>query len=258
VRPFAEYAKAWDDLLGACDCHPREALLTDTECRLMDARDELFTMVHSGPNADIFLALQARHIFGAIGEHAEQINASSYRPVFAVLQSYASDIFVLAVTRLLEREKNYPLRSVHGVLEFLRVHASEIPLKEPVFVIQALLRLGYESDAFGGAGQTAAVVGVLLGRLPHYADNVALDALRTLRDKRIAHPERLEAESLPTTTWEDAETLLKIPIEALAVCGAYLSTGYVDNEGHLFMDSDAQMAANSIRRLLGEIGILPS
>ena len=115
----------------------------------MDARNKLSTMVNDGPFADIFLALQARHIFVAIGEHAERINASSFQPVFATLQTYASDSFVLAITRLLEREKRFPLQSVHGVLEFLKAHASEISLKQPVFLQQAMERLGYQSDAFG-------------------------------------------------------------------------------------------------------------
>ena len=52
--------------------------------------------------------------------------------------------------------------------------------------------------------------------------------------------------------------MLKIPIEALAVCGAYLSTAYVDDQGHLFIETEIQTAANATRRLLREIGIVPS
>lgn len=224
----------------------------------MDARNELLTMVNEGPFADIFLALQARHIFVAIGEHAERINASSFQPVFATLQTYASDGFVLAITRLLEREKSgFPLQSAHGVLKFLKAHASEIPLMQPALLRQAIERLGYQSDAFGeGESQTAAVVDALLGRLPRASENTALDTLKTLRDKRIAHPERRKAESLPATTWENAEALLKIPIEALAVCGAYLSIAFVDSEGRLTTNSDAQTAAIAMRRLLRQSGIV--
>jgi hypothetical protein len=181
----------------------------------------------SGPRRAVyrhFFALQARHIFVTIGEHAERINASSFQPVFATFQAYAS----------------------------------EIPLREPVFLEQALARLGCRLDAFGEASRTADVVDLLLRRLPHYSENAALNALRTLREKRIAHPERLEANSLPTTTWENAETLLKIPIEALAVCGAYLSYAYVDDQGRLFMDTDVRTAATATRRLLRETGIVPS
>jgi len=222
----------------------------------MAAADAFLTMVHDGPFADIFRALQAKEIFATIGEHAGKINASSFQPVFATLQSYASDSFVLAVTRLLDRERNqYQLQSTHGVLKFLKAHIEEIPLKEPVFVRQAGMRLGYRIDSF--EENPTAIVDVLMDRLPHPDENLALNQLKALRDKRIAHPERISAESLPAPTWESAMTLLKIPTEALAVSGAYTSTGFVDNQGRLLIDSDAKRAAFATLRLLREIDIAP-
>ncbi len=223
----------------------------------MDITNEFSVMVNAGPQTDLFFALQARQMFIVIGEHADAINASTFQPVFATLQAYASDSFVLAVNRLLEREKTYPLQSIHGVLSFLRAHSSELPIREPAFLEQALTRLGYRAGAFGGGSeQTAAVAEALLERLPQASENVALDALKTLRDKRIAHPERVKAEFLPTTTWESAGTLLKIPTEALAVCGAYLSIAFVDSDGHSFAESDARVAAFSTHRLLRQSGIV--
>ena len=108
----------------------------------MSAIDDLTGILRNGLASDIFLAMQARNIFVKIGEHADQVNASSFQPVFATLQGYASDAFVLAITRLLDRERNYPLQSAHGALVFLKVHASEIPPKQTGIVQQALVRLG--------------------------------------------------------------------------------------------------------------------
>jgi len=39
---------------------------------------------------------------------------------------------------------------------------------------------------------------------------------------RIGHPERIAVELLPTMTFQDTETLLRIPLKVLAVCGVYL------------------------------------
>jgi hypothetical protein len=222
-----------------------------------NAASEMLQIVQEGPFTDIFLALQARHLVQAIGEHADGINTSSFKPLFAAVQSHAADCFILAVTRLLEREgSRYPLQSVQGALLYLRAHATQLPLREPVFLEQSMDRLGYwpQLEALHGAQLTEAVVDALLGRLPHLAENNALNALKTLRDKRIAHPERVRVESLPATTWEDADTLLKIPIEALAVLGGYFSTAYVDNQGRLLTDTDSQVAANAMRRLVRGIG----
>jgi hypothetical protein len=227
----------------------------------MDAQQQLRSMVADGLASDIFRAIESRHLFEAIGEHAERVNESSYRPTFAALQWYASDQFALAITRLLERQnRSYPLQSAHGVLEFLRLHASEITIQEPVFLMQSMQRLRTwfgTVESTSGAEQTAAAVEILAGRLPRHEENVALRSLRALRDKRIAHPERLSVESLPGTTFQDAETLLKIPMEVLAVCSAYLGIAYVDSYGAFMMDSDAKRPANATRRLLRDIGVAP-
>jgi hypothetical protein len=219
----------------------------------MEARSEFKRMVMEGIHADLFLALESRHLFEEIGTHAEQINASSFMPVFAVLQGYASTNFILAITRLLERAGNrYALQSVEGTLTYLKAHQDSIPLAQPIWLEQVAERFGYPS-AF--ASTPYALIDMLLQRLPHHEENDALDKLKRLRDKRIAHPEQIAADSIAPATWESAVTLLKIPREALAVCGAYLSTGYVDNLGALLMESEAQRAASATRRTLRELKI---
>jgi hypothetical protein len=173
--------------------------------------------------------------------------------MLAVLQSYASAEFALAVTRLLERQREtYELHSVHGVLMFLRDNAQNITVEQPLWVQQSMERLGlWECVPHEpGPEQSRAVVDALLSRLPHYTNSQPLKALKELRDKRIAHPERVTPEGIPTTSWAKALKLLEIPVEALGVCGAYTSTAYVDDKGQFMMEADAARAGNATRRLL--------
>ena len=166
----------------------------------------------------------------------------------------ASAEFVLAVTRLLERQgKQYELHSVHGVLMFLNDNAQDITVQQPYWIQQSMERLGMWTRVphEPGVGQTHAVVDALLSRLPDHNNSEALKALKELRDKRIAHPERATPEGIPTTTWAEALKLLEIPVVALGVCGAYTSTAYVDDQGRFMMDADAARAGNATRRLLG-------
>ena len=218
-----------------------------------DPVQELKRLVSDGISTDIYLAHEAHGIFRAIGERVPNANASTYQPMLAVLQTYASAEFVLAVTRLLERQREtYELHSVHGVLMFLRDNSPNIPVEQPQWVQQSMERLGlwecvpHES----GPEQTRAVVDALLSKLPHYTNSEPLKALKDLRDKRIAHPERVTPEGIPTTSWAKALKLLEIPVEALGVCGAYTSTAYVDDKGQFMMGADAARAGNATRRLL--------
>ena len=214
---------------------------------------ELVRLVSDGISTDIYLAHEAHGIFRTIGERAPSATASTYQPMLVALQAYASAEFVLAVTRLLERERGkYELHSVHGVLMFLRDNAQVIRARQPLWIQQSMRRLGAWNEVphEPGREQTRAVVDALLSRLPHHTNNAALNALKELRDKRIAHPERAKPEGLPTTSWSEALKLLDMPLEALGVCGAYTSTAYVDDNGKYMMDADAARAGSATRRLL--------
>jgi hypothetical protein len=220
---------------------------------------ELNRLVIEGISTDIYLALEAHGIFRTIGERIPAANASTYQPMLVALQAYASAEFVLAVTRLLERQRSYELHSVHGVLTFLRDNAQDIPVQQPIFIEQSMQRLGVWDSipAEAGIEQTCAVVEALVLMLPHYAESASLNALKSLRDKRIAHPERSKPTGLPTTSWEEALKLLEVPREALAVCGAYTNVAYVDSTGRLMTDGDAARAGAATRRIL-ELSVLPS
>jgi hypothetical protein len=220
---------------------------------IANPKQELTRLVSDGISTDIYLAHEAHGIFRTIGERAPSATASTYQPMLVALQAYASAEFVLAVTRLLERERGtYELHSVHGVLMFLRDNAQDIPVRQPQWIQQSMERLGAWDRVphEPGPEQTRGVVDVLMSQLPHHANSAALSALKELRDKRIAHPERAKPEGLPTTSWSEALKLLDIPLEALGVCGAYTSTAYVDDNGKYMMDSDAARAGNATRRLL--------
>jgi hypothetical protein len=217
------------------------------------AATELNRLVSEGIAADIYLAHEAHGIFKTIGENVAAAEASTYQPMLVALQSYASAELVLAITRLLERQgQRYELHSVHGTLMYLRDHAADIPIREPIFLQQAMERLGLRNQVPHEAGekQTLAVVDALVSTLPHHTNSTALKALKDLRDKRIAHPERAKPEGIETTTWDEALKLLRIPTEALAVFGAYTSTAYVDNEGRLFVETDAARAGVATSRIL--------
>ena len=185
---------------------------------------ELNRLVTDGIYTDIYLALEAHHIFRSIGERVPSANASTYQSMLVALQAYASAEFVLAATRLLERQRRaYELHSVHGVLTFLGDHAHDIPVQEAVWIQQSMERLKMWDQVahMREAEQTRAVVEILVSKLPHHTTSTALKALKALRDKRIAHPEKSTPEGFVTTSWKNALELLEIPVEALSICGAY-------------------------------------
>src|ERR1700730_17056700 len=130
---------------------------------------ELQRLVSDGISTDIYWPLEAHGIFRTIGERAPSATASTYQPMLVALQAYASAEFVLAVTRLLERQREaYELHRVNGVLMFLSDNAQDIPAQEPHWIQQSMERLGMWERVphEPGVGQTRAVVDALLSKLP--------------------------------------------------------------------------------------------
>jgi len=162
-------------------------------------------MLTKGPQQDIFRADEAHAIVQRIGEHAEAVTASMYVPTFVALQQYSIEQFVLAITRLFDApKKNYPLRSLPAIVQSVIEHADTLPIKEPAFLQTALTHLAPHIEGFDpskGGASTLVAMGIVQARLPTPDTSPAVEALKALRDKRLAHPEHIEAESIPKTAW---------------------------------------------------------
>ena len=85
----------------------------------------------------------------------------------------------------------------------------------------------------------------------------SLNALKTARNKVIAHSEAILTSDLPRTTWDEIEQLIDYAKEFLGIVGiGYLSIAYEDDNGNHFLSSDAKRTTRAMERLLQKAGIL--
>lgn len=218
-------------------------------------------MLKDGPVADVFRAHEARLIYEAIGSHAAAVNASKFGRPFTAFQAYAVEQFVLAVARLFDPPKKlYQLRSVPAVLKFVEDHASELPLSQRSWLQSSAERIGAwdgENSALEGEALLHATAAKMRGKSPSIDNNEALEALRALRDKKLAHPEHIEAEGIQRTQWEPAIQLVDFAQHCISALGAITATAYCDGEGRYFLADDAAAASLATIRLMREVGIAP-
>jgi hypothetical protein len=84
-----------------------------------------------------------------------------------------------------------------------------------------------------------------------------LTALKTLRDKVVAHSEAVDLEELPKPTYADIDRVVALARGFVgAVAFAYLTVGYEDDSGSSSISFDAERATHSLRRLLERSGVL--
>jgi hypothetical protein len=206
-----------------------------------------------------FRADESRALVAMIDTHAAAIANSTFSPTFVALHSYAVEQFVLAITRFFDRpKKNYPLRSLPAIVEHVFANAESLPVREPNLLAEALKHLGAPIAGLGAnCATTQLAVGALRALMPSPETHSALDALKALRDKRLAHPEHVAVESIPKTAWVPADELLRTAQLMIAALGDLTSTAHIDSAGRYFLKSDAECASVATHRLLRKLQIAP-
>lgn len=231
------------------------------------ARDRLRDIVSNGLAVDVLYAEEALALNELVGQHADKINAAIFGEFFGSFQIILIRHLILSVGRLFELEgSRHKVRSIPAAIKVLREGAEELAIEQRPWLLQALPQLGLDSAIVANvtdrdltrllSNQFAeAVPRVELKEVggPHRA----LNALKTLRDKVIAHPEAVRLKDLPKATLQDVRELVKFAKFFVSTIGfAYLSTAYADDSGRYLLSSDAARASRCLRRLLQAAGVI--
>ena len=144
--------------------------------------------------------------------------------------------------------------------------AEELPIAQRELLQRDLGNLGVKKEDMDGLSRpdmNRLAAKTFGGQLPDPGDNPdlqeTLNALRTMRNKQIAHHEGVSAEEIPKTQWGKIPPLLDVPKRVIGSIGhAYLQTAYVYNDGAYSLTSDAERASLALRRLLNKAKIIPT
>ena len=171
-------------------------------------------------------------IYISLSEHAEVLNKSQYRDCLGSIQRHAFDSFILSFCKLYEQpNKRNPNFSIPTALQELRrqLRSLDISANKSAHLAEFVQR---EIDPqFTGCGDNdlKCVPGLVI---EHFADrcpqtpprktydlDVILDALKVLRDKRVAHYEDNDLQGLNTTDLDGAIRLLAFAETVVKVVG---------------------------------------
>ena len=233
---------------------------------LVTASDDLKELVE-GVRNDIYRAEQCIAIFDRISDARKPLNDGNFGDLFGSLQGFLVSELTLAMTRTFERPcKKYPNRSLPSAIALIDEQAEELPIAQSELLQRDLGKLGVKKEDMDGLSRPHMnrLAAKTFGRqLPDPDDNPdlqkTLNALRAMRDKQIAHHERVSAEEMPKTQWGKIPPLLDVPKGVIGIIGhAYLKTAYVERDGAYILTSDAEGASRALRRLLNKAKIIPT
>jgi hypothetical protein len=193
---------------------------------------------------------------------------SSYAHLFDALDRALLAQYLLSIARLYDRPSTqFEIRSVPGVLAYVRREQKDLPLLERYALEQRLKAAGFETAPTAELSDRKLMqltLDFFESRLPSARPeasdelSVALKAVRARRDKRLAHSEHTSAEVFPAVTWAQAEQLVRFAEDCLGcVAFGYLRYALSDDDGRFMLEGDAGRPARALSRLLRAANITP-
>jgi hypothetical protein len=232
------------------------------------AKEELDELLKAGPVTDIFWAECSYELYKRIGENATVLHDKKYDLLFWPIQVALGDQNTLHVVRLFDPVKNYRLLSLHAVLELLETRRADLKIVDRPYLANRLSGYGVvdaDLNKLSDADATKYVVEAIRRWMPpsKLTDASAAgmskeyDALKTRRDKVVAHPEDTRGTTLPAATWAGGVTLVAFAKNIVAAIGrGYLNSIYEADDGRYFLSSDAERPGVALKRLLTEAHLI--
>jgi hypothetical protein len=157
------------------------------------------------------------------------------------------------------------MHSIPVVIALLEKHQNDLSITERPNFLRVLNDIGLERNKLEGFQDqkvTQMVVAHFRASLPDISKkngcalSLSLDAVKSIRDKRIAHDENVTVAKLPPVTWDELNGLLAYAKNFIGAIGwGYLSTAYENGSGGYMLSSDALRTSTAMRRLLKQAGI---
>ena len=202
-----------------------------------------------------------------VGRYANEIRSTPFNAFFGSLQASLDRLAILSVTRLYESPNmRYPIRSIPAAIELVHMEAKNLPVHQRDVLVQKLVEYGHDQTTIAALSDlmvTKLLADKFYEQLPR-ADGLnelsrALNALKTMRDKSIAHNEVVDVSQVPeaTPTYGEIRKLLDYAKKFLGIVGiGYLTTVYEWSNGEYVLTTDAERASRSLKQLLKQAGVI--
>jgi hypothetical protein len=168
---------------------------------------------------EVFLAEQAISMDQNVGQYASSLNNSKYRELFGLMQAHAFSSAILSLGNLFERpSQRYPNFSIPTALDYLKADLNNVPVNEASKIkLAEYLSTDPKEQEYLILNPQELKCSLLLDlddkcpRIPPrrgYPLDASFEALKVLRDKRVAHFEDHDLSRVTTTDWNGIQSLV--------------------------------------------------
>lgn len=233
--------------------------MVDSDFKQADPREELRDIIQTGLSEDLFYLEEAMSLEDFISEHSEAINTATFGAFFGCLQVILGRYIILQTAKLFDYPcKKFKKRSIYTAICTLNIYKDQLKIEQPIILERKAKEYGLGIEISGSVSNpqlTTALAAYFENQLGSEKNQnrlyFAVENIKTLRNKKIAHPEMISDAELPPTTFGDIKLIIDFAKQFVATIGiAYLSIIYDDDSGDYFLTSDAQRAKRCLKRIL--------
>ncbi|NTW50094.1 MAG: hypothetical protein HGB19_10250 [Chlorobiales bacterium] len=221
-------------------------------------KEKITHYIDKGIIQDISLARLSYSLLMSTGRNGKKSETTRYRQLFEDLQRVLSDHVILNITKLFEKPNSrYEIISLPTTLQVIVENIANLDIVERPLVGQQLHGLGIDVPqpwTLPPVELSQVIVKYFANTLESLENSTTLEALRVLRNKRIAHRELIDISGSPTTTFCDAFELIKFAQNFVIVAGtAYTSVlhGFVNED--FFLGEDAERGSRAMDHLVDTV-----
>jgi AbiU2 len=216
----------------------------------MNCSESLRSIVN-GIEKDIY---EAEEIFALMDmtnedENIATINKGDFGNFFVVNEIYLTRQLILGIAKIYEKENSrYQIHSIPAALKIMTESSSKLEIFGRAALVQELEALGYEAsnlNSFSDKDLINHIVNHFKKQTSESTFESAHQALRTSRDKYLAHNEAIERDAvLPKFTYDHLRELIETAKQFISVmCAVYGCNNYS------ISSSDRTRAARCLKRL---------
>lgn len=224
---------------------------------MSDYQEKLKDIICQGVAVDLHLADEALSLDWFVGQHADEINKATFGAFFGSLQDILVRNLILHLAKIFDTPKRNPIRSIPSAIKILKANGDQLTVKYRPGLILALTRYGASLDEIEKLPDRE-LTGYLVSFFEQRcaANEETLKAIKTMRDKVVAHHEAVRLEDILKPVYAEIEELLALAHAFISAVGSgYLNMTYEDDDGH--WSGDAKRTTTCLNRLLQTAGVLP-
>jgi hypothetical protein len=227
--------------------------------------DLLDDALYQGVVTELFRAEQYWALGREISQNVPVINQTRAIYLFGEFQSLLAKEIALALNKAFEPvNRRYPIRSIPVALKILDEYKNDLKIIRKDFLTKKLVGYGLDEIQLGTMTDTQLTQEVhkyFSSTLPVASNSddlsQALDTLKRLRDKTIAHHEAVDFSTIPVTTFKHVYDLMSYVREFLETVGSgYTGLLYSKDSNWFFGNKQSEELASDLRWLLERAGLV--